>query len=395
MSTIMSASDPAQAAFESSKQAFKDSLQDPNLFDEILRTQNIGQVYDATEKLQREMGNQGRLRHLGKIGPCLERLSGYAAVIDTFVQAKPDVLALIWGPIRILLLWSSRSLQLFDAITSAVERIGEALPEFCDIVRTFSPKETLKDALCPQYFFEAVWPKQKAKIDVVINNIGRHTLLMRNKVTFEHIKEEHEARVRSLAHYEQANEFHEDQIFDALRTRFCPSTYDKRLDWLRNRACEGAAKWLLNDRAFTEWLDTSNQSTRLLWLQGIPGAGKTFLSAAAVDAAKAQHSTLFVFASHLYRDNECNDLKVLISSRAEDDIAKILEKKARIIRAHTRNSDSIQAYVDYRSRDWMEKCDLDRMFLYARILMDNLELLSGIEEIREELRAYPKDLEAA
>ncbi|RYP05157.1 hypothetical protein DL764_004011 [Monosporascus ibericus] len=372
----MSASDPAQAAFESSKQAFKDSLQDPNLFDEILMTQNIGQVYDATEKLQREMGNQGRLRHLGKIRPCLERLSGYAAVIDTFVQAKPDILALIWGPIRILLLWSSRSLQLFDAITSAVEKIGEALPEFCDIVRTFSPKETLKDALC--LFYRDI--------------LDFYTILL--KV--------------SLAHYEQASKtFLSAAAIDAAKAQhstlfvFASHVYQdsttalsiiQSLAFQLATECKDTRSLLVEAKQRELKSNTRYASDSLKNL--LKCTGPTYIIVDGLD--EIDHLERRILLQALVECiEECNDLEVLISSRAEDDIAKILEKKAKIIRAHTRNSDSIQDYVEYRSRDWMDKCDLDRMFLYARIVMDNLELLSGIEEIREELQAYPKDLEEA
>ena len=35
------------------------------------------------------------------------------------------------------------------------------------------------------------------------------------------------------------------------------------------------------------------------------------------------------------------------------------------------------------------------MFLYARIILDNLEQMSSIEEIRYELKALPIDLNAA
>ena len=35
------------------------------------------------------------------------------------------------------------------------------------------------------------------------------------------------------------------------------------------------------------------------------------------------------------------------------------------------------------------------MFLYARIILDNLEQMSSIEEIRYELKAFPIDLKAA
>jgi hypothetical protein len=144
-----------------------------------------------------------------------------------------------------------------------VAKIGEALPQFVDMVRTFSSKDAIKALLAlfyrdvldfyvlllkfvkmsrklpmqiaestnlisdTKYLFEAIWPKHKAKVDVVVSNIERHALLMRNEVTLEHTKEEHEARTRALAHFEQTKDFQELGRFQALMTRvllYCMTT---------------------------------------------------------------------------------------------------------------------------------------------------------------------------
>ena len=40
--------------------------------------------------------------------------------------------------------------------------------------------------------------------------------------------------------------------------------------------CPGSGQWLLNDIRFKSWFDAIYCSTPLLWLNGIPGAGKLF-----------------------------------------------------------------------------------------------------------------------
>lgn len=45
---------PIQAAFESAKREFQASLRDDGLYDKILQTTSIEQVYDATDELQKE-----------------------------------------------------------------------------------------------------------------------------------------------------------------------------------------------------------------------------------------------------------------------------------------------------------------------------------------------------
>ena len=137
----------------------------------------------------------------------------------------------------------------------------------------------------------------------MISSIERHTTLLRSEVTIQHIREEYELRAKSLAHFDQEAEFQDQQRFQTLKTRISPQIYDDRLDWLLNRSCQGSAKWLLKDKSFSDWLDTSNTAVRLLWIHGIPGSGKTFLAAAAVAEAKARHQTLFVFASHIHQSS--------------------------------------------------------------------------------------------
>ena len=123
--------------------------------------------------------------------------------------------------------------------------------------------------------FETLWPKQREKIKVVEDNIERHAKLLTDNITFEHIKREHEARIKSFVEFQEASSSRADQKFRALETAVCPRMYDDRLNWLTSRSCPGTTKWLESDESFRDWIDPSSRSTSLLWLHGIPGAGKS------------------------------------------------------------------------------------------------------------------------
>lgn len=120
---------------------------------------------------------------------------------------------------------------------------------------------------------EAVWPKYKAKIELVSSHIERHTHLLRNEVSLQHIKEEHEARTKALEYYEESRQFQEQQKFHNLEVLISPRLYDGKLDRLRTTICDGTGKWLFKDSVFSKWLDMTDSSTNLVWLQGIPGSG--------------------------------------------------------------------------------------------------------------------------
>lgn len=96
---------------------------------------------------------------------------------------------------------------------------------------------------------------------------------MRRELQFEHLQLEHEARVRDLAHIESTERSNLRQEYQRIKTDISPRAYNEELNRLQERACKGTERWLLKDSSFAEWLDASKKSTRLCWLQGMPGAG--------------------------------------------------------------------------------------------------------------------------
>ncbi|KAK9780358.1 hypothetical protein SCAR479_02995 [Seiridium cardinale] len=514
----MSTTDPVQAAFEEAQREFRKKLKSPDLYEQILNTATVDKVYNAITKLQETTLGRGRLRNLAKIGKFLERLSSYAAVIEVFIQVKPDLLALIWGPIKMLILLSSRLNSALDKVTDLMEKIGNILPQFSRLVETFEDSNQIKAALAMFYedlldfyqitldffnkkrwkqFFHALWQNVGEKLELVVKNIDKHTELLTSEATVLDIHEAREARSLALAQFTSTNHFQEHQKFQGLRAFVAPEDYGRSLDWFLNRTVENCARWLFKDTSFCEWLDPSREAVAWFWLQGIPGAGKSYLSAAAIDHIKRNHHrVLFAFASHLNKHGltalsiiqslvfqaanddddfksvlveskereiqantghvsellatflrtakgptyiiidgldemeecerqillqrleglckESEGLRLLISSRAEDDICRALAEKGKNIRVQDRNFGSIQNYINHRFEDWVARGQFESntkteifgllsplsanargMFLYARIILDNLEQMNSIDEIRHELKAFPVDLNDA
>ena len=100
---------------------------------------------------------------------------------------------------------------------------------------------------------------------------------MRSEVRLEHIREEHDTRLRILKHFENSERSHRQQEYHMIKTATSAKLYDDFLDRIYGRTCEGTGKWLLRDSTFTKWLDVTDVSTKIIWLQGIPGAGRSKL----------------------------------------------------------------------------------------------------------------------
>src|SRR5947207_12172417 len=97
---------------------------------------------------------------------------------------------------------------------------------------------------------------------------------MFNEVTLEHIRDAHKARVEALDHYERTREFQERQDFEAVEVHLSPKSYEHEFHRLLMAVCEGTGRWLPKNRALSKWLEQVDDSPKLIWLQGIPGAGE-------------------------------------------------------------------------------------------------------------------------
>lgn len=295
----MATPDPFQQAFHKAKADFLNGLagSKTNIQQDILSTTNIDQVYDTIDKLQLDHAKRGRNRNIARIQPFLEGLQSYTQAIEVFIQVKPEVLALIWGPIKLLLLWTTNTKQALDAVLNTAATIGELLPKFQRVKEIFCDDDRLKSILGLFYvdvldfysvsldffsksrfevFFESLWPRCRERIRVVEGFLDRHAQLLRDEVTFEHIRLEHQGRADALASFQKIQKVQLRQSFGILQTAISPRLYHDKQDWLRSRACRDTAEWLTKEDDFKKWLDISvSPEKKILWLQGIPGAGKT------------------------------------------------------------------------------------------------------------------------
>jgi hypothetical protein len=84
------------AAFETARKDFLASLGRIDDEYDFSKFGTIQDVYDETDRIQEEQARKGALRNLIKIQPYLSQLEQYSGVVEQFVQAKSNILALIW-----------------------------------------------------------------------------------------------------------------------------------------------------------------------------------------------------------------------------------------------------------------------------------------------------------
>lgn len=157
-----------------------------------------------------------------------------------------------------------------------------------------------------------MWPRYKAKINIVVSSIERHSALMTEEVTLANITEAHAARVTDMNNWQRNFNFQETRDFDSVYSYISPNLYDDELDKFQRRTCERTGKWLQREQALKDWMDASNTSTRIIWMQGIPGAGKTYIASMMVEKLR-QSSKIVLFAFLSYTKSDVTPVSIIHS----------------------------------------------------------------------------------
>lgn len=142
--------------------AFHDVSNPPTEFDHALEnfTRNLSQkekvdfrfttisdVYREIDRIQKDQESKGLLRNLRRLQPFIDGLQRYSSIIEQFVNVKPNILAFIWGPIKLFLQISSTHVKCFDIVLNALRRIGENLPRFESFENIFKGDLRIKRVL--------------------------------------------------------------------------------------------------------------------------------------------------------------------------------------------------------------------------------------------------------
>ncbi|KAK1758999.1 hypothetical protein QBC47DRAFT_449676 [Echria macrotheca] len=310
-----------QAAFLSARDEFLGSLTDniKTKFD-FSKLTTIDEVYRAARDIERQQEKTKTMRGLKRIEPLLRVLKEFNGVIDTFVQVKPDIMGLIWGPLKFLLQVASTLTTAFGGIVKILGDVGLVMPSFTQYATLFPQNDDIRRILC--LFFEDIlslyalllnfvtnkrlgailepfWPSIRSKVEKIQENIEHHKSLMTVSVTLEDISRAQRARKLALEECERAQKFREQQSFGALRNEMRPVVYHEKLRDILERTSEQSGAWLGKHNDFLKWLDPIDRTARCLWLHGIPGAGKTYLTGNIVRRLqKSGQCTVFAFISH-------------------------------------------------------------------------------------------------
>ncbi|KUJ21501.1 uncharacterized protein LY89DRAFT_610110, partial [Mollisia scopiformis] len=274
---------------------------------ELFQLTTLDDLKASIKRIQTEQAAKKGLRNLNKIKPFLNGLRQYAEVLEVFVQAKPEILAFIWGPIKLCLQIASKLNEAFDALLDAYEKIGNSLPILSTVDALFCSHPHVKQVLAN--IFEDILDFHKRAIvffkhgtwrltfkltyhtfsDMfrdILTKLDRSQDLILQSANVAHFQESQDARILFTKQMEVLLEAERNQrkkaVIDWLSSDSSSTTQHQELGQIRNMLPQ-TTRWIFSQPQMLSWLKRTEYTPCTFWLCGIPGAGKTVIFSSVVD----------------------------------------------------------------------------------------------------------------
>ncbi|TVY84848.1 Vegetative incompatibility protein HET-E-1 [Lachnellula suecica] len=230
------------SVFETAYRKLKDSVSsvDANAF----QATSFEEVWRAAEEIEEAHKARGNLRNMRRIEPFLKSLENYSKVVEILCNGTP-YLPWIWAPIKLMLQLANQYTTIFDKLLEAYRQIAEVMPQF-----------------------------------------GRLQLVFQDDPNFQ--------IVLGMV-YSDILEFHR-RAYKFFARKLADEQHDDELERLAEKRQEGTCEWVFRNALFQAWKGDAHGDP-VLWVKGIPGAGKTILSTYII--RKLQEEGRFTTAYHI------------------------------------------------------------------------------------------------
>ncbi|KAL8950879.1 MAG: hypothetical protein Q9222_003113 [Ikaeria aurantiellina] len=268
-------------------------------------------VYETVEKIQKRRGSERTLRNMARLQSFLEAMDQYRRVVEAFLNCTP-FLGYVWGPIRFILLVADTWIKSFDTILDAYKEIEERLPAFIKYKALFENNSGLRRAL-EFYFcdilefhfhamkfldrpgwkrlFDSSWKTFDTRFRQILDSLERHKDLIESEKGTLVVVEVQKTREIAEAQSKEAVERAGREKVNVLVEKLDPTDYGRdQYAASEQRRQHSSGAWILQNPSLSRWSDLNAECNPLLYLHGIPGAGKTIISSFVIERLMEEKS---------------------------------------------------------------------------------------------------------
>ncbi|KAL6922418.1 hypothetical protein FSST1_006444 [Fusarium sambucinum] len=287
----------------------------------------LDDVKNEIKNIQSRHGSQRRLRNMELLSKFVEGMDQLGKVVEVFLNLH-NTLAIVWGPLKLLLLTAKTSIDTLESLLDVYAQIGEVLPDltryeqiykeypavhthleayYCDILQFHSNALDVFARPCWKVFFHSAWKTFKTQFDPILKSLQRHRdMLSEEKLTA--VMEETQRKGQSIQdgldqlnrrleeEYNKnierdllAHQIEIDRHRSVVESKINAPDYHEDYEIASQKRFQSTSgRWILSDPHISNWLDHNSDTDRKIYLSGIPGAGKTVLTSSVISHLKEQ-----------------------------------------------------------------------------------------------------------
>lgn len=265
-------------------------------------------VADHIEDLEAKTHSSKSGAFADRVNAITSRLTQFGNVIDVVTSSNTEA-SLIWGSLKLLLTIVHQSSEEYAKICKSILAVSTSFPIVEFVTETFNHSELVCDHAVAFYTFVLrfwskalkfykrrtvfnifrAWHDFDSEFGYLDRGMKRHGKSFEKAAAAVHMNESRTARLEQKAASRE--------IIEAKRSAEMLNRHRDVVKWLAPTNHEasyfvddrrsanklrhpGTCTWILDRPEFDAWMNSAPNDTvtRMLWLTGIPGAGKTVLS---------------------------------------------------------------------------------------------------------------------
>ncbi|KAL2820837.1 hypothetical protein BDW59DRAFT_150618 [Aspergillus cavernicola] len=290
---------------------------------ESFRATDYAVLTRELKRIQVEQERAGTLRNLRRIEHFIKKSQQFGQVLEG-ILGTAERMNFIWGPVKTLLQISRGHSDLLDAILSAYERLGDELPILSDHLEIFTYNVGLQRVLARLFedimefhenamrlysgralnvIFKPLWKDFKPRFENILLRIRSHRRLLEDKaqainnhqgqddvVNMQEIRDHLRQTEKDILDLGEQEAESQKKKLDEVREWIAGAeTETKHNSICRDRArYPSSGEWILDNAKVQDWLSPESEelSSSILWINGRPGLGKTYLASVLIEACK-------------------------------------------------------------------------------------------------------------
>ncbi|KAF0323357.1 hypothetical protein GQ607_009475 [Colletotrichum asianum] len=301
----MASNSQLKDGYKRAAENFKDSIPADLAKRFAKQTNNLASLRDEIKAIQDDHGKKGSLRNLPRLQKFVEDMNQLGQVIEVFVNAN-DLVCFIWGPMKLLLGIAKAHLDNFDKLLDVYAQIGDVIPGLLFYKDMFTQHEPLRDVLQDYYsdilkfheaaikvfarskwkdIFHATWKTFNTQFDPIMKSLVKRGELLESVKLSASLDQIHTIRRQISDMYqdqirtadEKTREKHFSRMALIKEKLRAPEYFLDQEIATQRREGDRSGQWIFGEPEYLAWSDTNALKHSVLYINGIPGAGKTTL----------------------------------------------------------------------------------------------------------------------